>query len=237
MKPLLTLLLILSLGIASGQNFQYPDLIKEEKNTSDFVPNGWMLRDSVSGDLNNDKHKDLVIVLQHNDSVTLINQMIGDDNDTVKTQPRILLILFRDTVNNTFIVAEQSNTFIMDHDNPMMEDPYQSVKIRKGVLDIEFEMFYNMGSWEVTNTTYKFRYQNRNFVLIGAENYIYNRGSMDYIDYSFNFLTKKWSLTTGGDDSKQKPKTEWNTLDLKELKTLKTLISPYLWEVAPDVYL
>lgn len=236
MKHLLTLLLLLSIGFASGQNFQYPKVIKEGKTSSDFIPDGWMLRDSVSGDLNKDKHKDMVIVLQHKDSITLISQD-GSFADTVRTQPRILLILFRDTMNNKFVLIEQSNSFILNHDNPMMDDPYQSVKISKGILEIDFQLFYNMGSWITTTTSYKFRYQNNDFELIGADNNMFNRASMNYEDYSYNFLTKKWSYTKGEDDSKQKPKIEWNTIDLKELKTLKTLISPYLWEVTKDIYL
>jgi len=117
-----------------------------------------------------------------------------------------------------------------------MEDPYQSMKIEKGVLYIDFQLFYGVGSWVITSTTYLFRYQDKDFVLIGAENKSFDRASQNYEDYSFNFLTKKWSLTSGNDGTKQKPKTDWYTLDLKELKTLTTLKQPYRWEVIKDVF-
>ena len=52
-----------------------------------------------------------------------------------------------------------------------MNDPYQEMAIKNGVLEIKFHLFYNMGSWYVTNSAYKFRYQQHQFVLIGADNF------------------------------------------------------------------
>ena len=94
-----------------------------------------------------------------------------------------------------------------------------------------------MGSWFVTNTSYKFYYKNNEFVLIGADNNSFHRGTHDFEDYSYNFLNKRWSYTKGNRNSEQKPQVEWHTLELKELKTLKTFRKPYTWEVTKDNYL
>ena len=112
-----------------------------------------------------------------------------------------------------------------------MEDPYQSIHISNGLLQINFQLFYSAGSFTITTTAYKFRFQNNEFALIGADNYIFNRGTHDIEDYSFNFSTGKYSITRGNDNATQKLNTEWHTLNLKELKTLKTFKKPYNWDI------
>ena len=199
---------------------------------SDFIPTGWKILDSVKDDLNKDYIDDAAIILQHRDSVTIVNA----DGDTTLTQPRILLILFKNTVSNKFELTEQSNTFILKHDNPAMDDPYQGLAINKGVLEISFNLFYNMGSWYITNAIYKFRYQEEQFVLIGVDNSSFHRATHDYENFSYNFLTKKRTLTKGNDND-GKEKTTWKALKIVTLKTLKTFTEPFSWEVEKDVYL
>jgi hypothetical protein len=243
MKPLLATILLLQLSLVFGQDFSYPTIKNEGETITNFIPKGWTVRDSASGDLNNDNNKDYAVILQRKDSVTILKEE-DDFTDTIITQPRILIILFRNNSSNKYQLVEQSNSFILNHDNPTMEDPYKSMKIEKGILQINFYLFYNMGSWLVTNTSYKFRYQHNAFVLIGAENYNFHRTTLDYENYSFNFLTNNWSVTKGNsnsdkgnDHSEEKQKCERYILELTELKTFKTFKQPYTWEVINGVYL
>ena len=74
-----------------------------------------------------------------------------------------------------------------------------------------------MGSWYVTNSAYKFRYQQHQFVLIGADNFSFHRATQDFEDYSYNFLTKKRVLTKGNDDKGTK-KTPLKSLNIATLK-------------------
>jgi hypothetical protein len=82
----------------------------------------------------------------------------------------------------------------------------------------------------VTNTTYKFRYQQGQFVLIGADNSYFHRASHEFENYSYNFVTKKRSLTKGS-DAKGTKKTTWQPLKITTLKTLKTFLVPFTWEL------
>lgn len=232
MRPFLTFILTFLFVSSYGQDFFYPTVSKSGESINDFVPAGWTILDSIKGDLNKDYIDDAVIILQHEESVTLINT----DGDTTLTQPRILLILIKDTVSNSFKLTDRSNSFILKHDNPAMEDPYQGLAINKGVLEITFNIFYNMGSWYVTNASYKFRYQQGEFVLIGADNYSFHRATHDFEDYSYNFLTRKRILTKGNDNNGTKKSTS-KTLSLSTLKTLKTFKEPFTWEVEKDVVL
>jgi len=235
MRRLLTIIFFLTFGLAFGQDFSYPIINNQGKDINSFIPNGWTLLDSTQGDLNKDNHNDLVLIIQYKDSVTIIKNEF-DYNDTVLTQPRILLILFHNQTENQYQLVEQSNSFILNHDNPNMEEPYQDISITNGVLKIDFQIFMNMGGWGMSNNSYKFRYQDNQFVLIGADYNSVNRGLGETEDRSYNFLTKKVKVAMGTIESDIQ-KIVWRKIDIKELKTIKTFIQPLTWEVEKDYYL
>ena len=215
-----------------GQTFLYPVIKSNGQSIVDFIPAGWTVLDSAFGDLNKDGVKDAAIILQHKDSVSLVNS----SEDNVMTQPRILLLILKNRADNKLSLIEQSNSFILKHDNSIMDDPYQGILIDKGILKIDFHLFYNMGSWYSTSSTYKFRYDGKEFKLIGADYSTIHRATLDYEDYSYNFLTKKRSYSKGNDQSGTK-KTTLKTLALTSLKTLKTFKEPYSWEIETDINL
>jgi hypothetical protein len=232
MRPSLIFILTLFFNLSYGQDFSYPLINRGGLKIGDFVPTGWIILDSTKGDLNKDYIDDAVIILQHKDSVTLINS----DGETTQTQPRILLRLFKNKASKLFELTEQSNSFILKHDKSTMDDPYRELGINKGVLTITFNLFYNIGSWYITTTSYKFRYERKQFVLIGADNFSFHRSTHDYEKYSFNFITKKRSLTKGNDNT-GKEETTWGKVNIQKLKTLKNFFEPFTWEVEKDIYL
>jgi hypothetical protein len=230
------LLLVLYTSIALdafGQSLTYPELKQAGKTINDFVPAGWVILDKASGDMNGDKLSDVALVLQHRDSITFTTIDNGD-TVTVTTQPRILALLFKNPKNDGYHLVQQSNTFILPHDNPTMEDPYQSITIKEGVLNIRFQLFANIGSWEITNGEYKFRYRNKQFELIGAETYSMNRANGKYESYSYNFLMQKRSFTQG--DPKRKYAPKWKNINVP-LNTLAGFKRPFEWQIEEDVYL
>ncbi|HRZ96477.1 MAG TPA: hypothetical protein P5084_02895 [Paludibacter sp.] len=232
MRRLLTIISLLTFGFAIGQDFSYPNINNQGKDINSFIPNGWILLDSTQGDLNKDNHNDLALIIQHKDSVTVIKKDF-DFNDTVLTQPRILIVLFYNQTTNQYQLVEQSNSFILNHDNSNMEDPYQDISIDKGVLKIDFHIFMNMGGWGMSNNCYKFRYQNNEFALIGADYNSVNRGSGETEVRSYNFMRKKVKVAIGTIEN-VKQKIAWRTIDLNELKTIKTFKQPFTWEVEKD---
>ena len=239
MRHILTFILFFCFSSTFGQNFSYPSIKLIGVNTNDFVPSGWTILDSAYGDLNKDGTEDAAIVIQHRDSIFCVNSM----EDTVLTQPRILLILFKNTANNHFTLIEQSNSFILKHDNEQMDDPYQGISIGKGILILDFNQFYFSGSWYFTNSTYKFRFDSKRFVLIGADISTMHRSTLDYEDYSYNFLTRKRIYTKGngsytkGKDQNGYKKSIQKTFTLPSLKTFKTFKEPYTWEIDSEVSL
>jgi hypothetical protein len=228
---LLPVLFILAANCAFGQSFTYPDMVKNAKNGNDFVPAGWNILSQAKGDLNHDGTIDIALVLEYKDTVSIVK-----DEDTISTQPRILLILFRNPGSTNYSLVQQSNTFILPGDRRYMDDPLQSIKIINGVLHIDFNISYSMGSWYADVYNYKFRYHNNQFELIGADVYSMHRASHDYTKYSYDFLTRKRVLISGNEERSRK-EVHTKILDTHKLMCLSTLIKPFSWEVEPDVFL
>jgi hypothetical protein len=236
MKHILPFLILINFGSSFGQDFSYPKINQSGKAITDFIPKNWQILDSTKGDLNKDKIADYALVIQLIEISGSINR---NDSGPKKLpfQPRILIIALTNPVTKQLELAEQNISFILQHDDPSMEDPFQSIKIEKGILNLEFQIFYNMGSWYVSNTSYKFRYQNNNFTLIGADDSSFHRATHDFKAYSYNFLSKKWSLQKGNFDTNETSKEEWHNLLINELKTFKTFKTPYTWEVTKETIL
>jgi hypothetical protein len=232
MRNILILIFILRFELVFGQDFSYPILNQESQSISELIPKDWTLLDSVSGDLNMDNFKDYVIVFQFIDSVLLINEY----NDTLITQPRILGIFFGDISQNKYSLIEQSNSFILNHDNPYMDDPFNGIRIEKNILSIGFRIWYSWGSWWTSESTYKFRYENNDFTLIGFDSWSMHRASMETMIYSVNFLTKKYSITQEETIEEEiKSKTEWKSFKIDKLKTLNTLKKPFNWSFENEI--
>src|SRR3989339_232025 len=239
MRNIITVIFFFIFSSSFGQSFSYPLIKSVGVSTNEFVPFGWTILDSAFGDLNKDGTDDAAIVLQHRDRVLLIKGI----EDTVFTQPRILLILFKNAANKQFTLIEQSNSFILKHDNEQMDDPYQGISIAKGILILDFNQFYFSGSWYFKNSTYKFRFDSKKFVLIGADISTMDRSTLDFEDYSYNFLTKKRIYTKGngsytkGKDQNGYQKSILKSFTLPSLKTFKTFKDPYTWEIDSEVSL
>ncbi|HET9057295.1 MAG TPA: hypothetical protein VFN30_10675 [Chitinophagaceae bacterium] len=220
--------------VTFGQRFVYPTIREKGKLINDFVPFGWSILDSTTGDLNNDNHIDAALVLQLDDSTLIVNQ---DDDfaDTITTRPRMLLILFKDDSDSFYHLTKLSNTFILVHDDSFSDDPFQDITIKKGILKIDFYWYPTSGNWFNSNS-YKFRYQDKDFYLIGADYEESNKASHDYSRYSYNFLTRKRTFTKGNWDKKT-GKSATEVIDFGKLKTIDTLHKPYTWQVENGVIL
>ena len=232
MKKLLTLLLLLIFCHSFGQQFRYPKIKTEAQSISNFIPSKWKLLASAKGDLNGDKNDDIAFIIQYQDSVS-IEKIEFEEIDTVITQPRILILAFFNSILKKYELIEQSNSFILNHDNPNMDDQFQNITIKKGVLRIDFAIFMNMGSWSISNNSYAFRYQENEFRLIGADYNHTHRGSGETENRSYNFLSKKVKISTGNISNDNK-KIILRHFKFNKLKTFKTFNQPFTYEIEKD---
>lgn len=220
--------------IASAQKyaFVYPVLPVEGKAPIHFVSDGWELHTVADGFLNGDGLRDYAVVIEKTDAITVTN---NDSKEDEKIKPRILALLFKNE-DGTYHLALQNNGFIPLNSIPTnMEEPFTAMDINeKGILLFKFTLFANAGSWDSYYYTYRFRYQKNHFELIGADCTYIHRGTGQQKDYSYNFLTKKRSLTKGMMDNPDepnpaKPTSEWKNIAIQKLKTLEEMNKPFAW--------
>ncbi|WP_018341814.1 hypothetical protein [Cytophaga aurantiaca] len=219
---ILILAFITNIHFVSGQDFIYPAIKPKAKNIKDFIPTDWNVVDTVSGDLNKDTFKDVAFVIENRNNKNLKPEQF---------QHFILVIAFFDSIQNQFKLIEQCNNLIL-YNQYQTSAWYEGMQIVNGILEISF---YKGGSTD-NLTNYKFRYKENDFYLIGADRNIYNQVTKKFQNYSFNFLSKKWSVSTGNDESSAEPKTEWGKLE-NTIMTLKNYKGPYSWEVSKGIYL
>ncbi|HTH81307.1 MAG TPA: hypothetical protein VL490_00140 [Mucilaginibacter sp.] len=220
MKNCLFILLLLSCSNAFSQPSIYSDLVKigNRKNVEDFILPGWSILTSTRGDLNKDGLPDVTLVLQ------------SDNQHLAKN--RILIILFKNTDSTYHFIGKTSNGYILTKNNSSSFDPFQSVRINKGVLELSFK---KVDSLRIVDCIYKFRWNKSLFPLIGAELNYQNRDSM-YVHYSYNFLTLYRNMRHG------KVNGTWTEIDEAfypdyPAKNLFWILPPFTWEIEDDVYL
>lgn len=244
MKKIAVILSIfLGLGVVFGQSefknptaADYPKLEKTGQNIEDFVPKNFTLVEKACGDLNADKVADCALVIKGTDP-RFLNKNEGLGTPVFDTNPRILVILFRDQTKNQYELVEQNNSFIIPADSPTMEEPFQAVSIKNGVLQLDFQIFMNAGGWGMTNAGYKFKYRQGEFALIGADINESQRNTGETEDTSYNFLTGKAKISKGNFSSDKNSKVRWKTYKSAKLQTFKTFKAPFTWEIEPNNFI
>jgi hypothetical protein len=214
----------------------YPPLRKEADNCENFAPKNWEIVGKASGDLNKDRTPDCVLVIKGRDA-KFHNKNDGLGTDIYDTNPRMLVIAFKNAAKNLYELARQSNSFIVIPESPTMSEPFQEAAIKNGVLQLSFEQWSSAGSWSMAQMSYKFRFQNGDFVLIGADKTESMRNTGEMEIRSYNFLTKKVRVENGNFSSDKKGKVRWKTFKLDKLKTFDTFKAPFSWEIEPDFYI
>jgi hypothetical protein len=245
MKKILVLVFVIALfraafaqddDWAKPTKADYPSVPTVGSRIADFVPAGFAIAKSVTGDLNADGVADAAVHIKGT-SKKFLNPNDGLGTDIYDTNPRILLVLVRDKAAGTYRLAEQSNTFIIPPDSPVRAEPFSDMSIRNGVLRLDFELWQSAGGWGRTDASYKFRYRGDEFQLIGADITELMRNTGETETRSYNFLTNRLKISTGNFTDNKKEKVVWKTLPRRELKTFKTFPTPFEWEIEPDMFI
>jgi hypothetical protein len=216
-------IVVFSFSTVYGEGFSFPNLPKNGQQINDFIPKGWFLTDSTSGDLNRDNLADIALVFQLKDTV----DEQRPDSQALHSNPRILVILFKN--QSSYDLALQNNTFMLRYGEGGMDpDPQGTIKIENGLFNIDFQFLRG-------HSNYKFRFQSNSFCLIGASKNAVVGGTFD--GWDFDFITKKAAHSWGpiGDDFKTD--NESKKIETDQLKKLSEMKMPFMWEVFPEVYL
>ena len=235
------LFIILSLFLISSIYIFAENFPQKAKTVNEFIPKGWKEISNTSGDLNNDKLKDTIIVIEKEDKKN-IKKNDGLGPDYLNLNPRILLILFKQKDGTYTLVSKNDKDFISSpnsEDEPTLEDTFNGISIKNNTLIINFNYFYSAGSWGTSKTNYIFRYQNNRFELIGFSKSSFMRNSGEEEEVSVNFSTNKIKTTTGGnvfEGNVNNPKSKWKTVNFKRKYTLDEMSDSVMSEILEYIY-
>ncbi|WP_316812440.1 hypothetical protein [Pedobacter heparinus] len=237
MKLKLTLLFLICYTALQAQPFVFPVLPEQGKSVTVLVPQNWTVIDSISGDLNNDKVKDLALILEFYRPVKE-NRAYGDNETEIITEvqkPRILAIYFRRSASGAYRIAAQNNNFILrSEEGGAMGDPLRPISIDSNKLSLAFEGGANW-RWKLH---YTFKYQDKDWQLTKANNYAWHSGSGEMNDKQYDFINKKRTITSGTVSNRRSAnETFEQPLAVKTLRTFSSFKKPWTWEISPNDFL
>lgn len=173
MKALLNILITFTATLIQAQTTGLKDV-------SAFVPKGYVLFDTIYGDLNKDGLKDCILVIKGTDKANFVQD---EYRGTLDRNRRGIIVLFRK--NDYYETAVKNYTCFSseNEEGGVYFPPELYVEIKKGILCVNYS-HGRYGYWE-----YKFRFQNGDFELIGYDST--DGAVIINADKSINFLTKK----------------------------------------------
>lgn len=129
--------------------YDKPGIENPPKAVATFIPDGYEVLDTCSGDLNLDTYTDMLVLLHKRDEQDSVDEESG------RSAKRRLLVLTGVQSGDTYKLAAQSDSAVYCYAcGGMMGDPYQGLVIKNGYFSIEL---YG-GSAERWERTITFKY-------------------------------------------------------------------------------
>lgn len=154
--------------------------LKSEINPTGFLPDGYVLVDTVFGDLNRDGVEDCVLIIKETDSSKVVTDKYLGRLDRNR---RGIVVLFKKASGYELAMKNDDCFSSENEDGGVYFAPELSVEIRKGNLYVRYA-HGRYGYW-----VYTFRFQKGHFELIGYDEND-NRGPVVNQETSINFSTK-----------------------------------------------
>ncbi|MBK7969921.1 MAG: hypothetical protein IPK08_13790 [Bacteroidetes bacterium] len=232
MKRIITIFLFLKIGLASGQPvnlYTFPEIVNQGPTITSFVPDGWTIADSATGDLNGDNDMDMAFVLKSNDSLITFTRLekqgevFVEVNRTEKYPRSILLIVFRTPHTNNFSLIEQSNSIIIGQKT--------KIEIDSSFLKIEYSSNDSVLNYS-SNSIYYFHFQNEQFLLTKVDRFTLNGIWTEelFMDFTKQKMRLSKAKINGG-----KADTVWKDLDNIQPKTMKIFERPFIWYIIDGI--
>ena len=133
------------------------------KSYAYFVPKNYDTLAVVYGDLNKDGTKDCVLALRHKSESKEMQEV-----DVDSMPPRILIVLIGSPTGFT-LGATSYKALLCKYCGGIFGDPFAQIKIANNVLEVSH---YGGSAWRWAYT-HKFRYQNKDWFLIGKTSLSY----------------------------------------------------------------
>jgi hypothetical protein len=200
---------------AAEQNNEVSEQIQ---NPSDFIPNGFVLFETINGDLNNDGADDCVLIIKGTDMSKIVTDEVRGPLDQNR---RGIIILFNKSGNYELVLKNEDCFSSENEDGGVYFAPELGVEIKKSKL------YINYGHGRYGYWAYMFRYQNSDFELIGYSSSD-NHGPVVDSETSINFSSKDKIVkentnpeAEGGDEVFETTKTKLSINKLFKLSEIK----------------
>ena len=223
MKAAIALLLLTAAGPAQwpgGEDIPAvaaPSVPRQAATVDGFVPEGWLLEARAAGDLNGDTLPDAALVLHMDDPRNRIAPPWGSES-RYDTNPRMLVIGFA-RKSGGYELAVADHKLIPRLENPSQDDPFDEVSIKSGVLAVKMHHFMSAGGWAAGGSSYRFRWRDGGFKLIGLDRDTVMRNTGETAEVSINYLTGRKLLKEGNIGSDRQTE-RWVTIPVKPLLDL-----------------
>lgn len=155
----------------------------EADSIEKFIPAGWKIEEQVTGDLNGDSVPDY--------AVKLVEEKPAKDRDDVAIERQRALVIVLQQPSGKLSRAAVADRLLQctrcgGAFYGVSESP-ANVQIEKGLIVVD----QDHGSRNLTNTTYRFRYDapSQQFILIGFDYADADRATANVISESTNYLT------------------------------------------------
>lgn len=182
-----------------------------------FIPEGYILFEEISGDLNKDDVDDIVLIIKGTDEDNIIVDEYRGELD--RNRRGIIVLLNRG--DHYEAVSENYDCFPSENeDGGVYFAPDLYVHIEKGNLYIHYA-HGRYGYWK-----YTFRYQNSDFELIGYDSSESN-GPVINREVSINYSTKKMlervNVNNEAESGEEVFEETWSDLDITKLDRLSEM--------------
>ena len=207
---------------------RYPQIAAHAAAVEGLVPTGWRVEQRLQGDLDRDGRNDVVLVLKMTDAANVL-QVDERTPEPLDTNPRMLIAALMDPAGG-YRTETQDHALIprgvsTDQDESLDESGTTGgggVGINTaGTVTVTLSQFASMGSWQMGETSFNFRYQDGCLRLIGYERSTVQRNTGETNALSINYLTGRAWRTQGSVDHDGEPPKRWLRLPKQPLQCLE----------------
>lgn len=167
---------------------------------NNMVPKNWILVYYALGDINHDGKDDAIMVVENTDPIYVKrNRKLGPK--ILNMNPRQMMVLFQ-TPTGYQEMLRVANGFPTEHnlEKPCLADPLVEtgkINIENGLVKVALNYMLKCSGYITTKHTFKFRYENMRFRLVGFDTMHLERISGDATEHYFDYVTGYKKTVTG----------------------------------------